>query len=182
VFTVPKDFRAAAMLRADLAAADIPYEDDAGRVVDFHSLRVTFGTNLARGGVALQLAQRLLRHSTPVLTANVYTVLGRDDDRKAIEKLPEVGVGSEADTEAVRATGTDAGAAAGTAVRASAPTRTSGARRSAKQPVPDEESPAPASQLPPDPRLAALISAWNHLDEQARTVLVRTAEVMARGS
>jgi integrase len=169
VFTLPKDFRAAAMLRADLAAADIPYEDDAGRVVDFHSLRVTFATNLARGGVALQLAQRLLRHSTPVLTANVYTVLGRDDDRKAIEKLPEVGVGRGGET--ARATGTDAAAAA------SPPTRTSPAPRSRTKAV-EEPPPSPS---PTDPRLAALISAWNHLDEQARTVLVRTAEVMARG-
>ena len=168
MFTVPKDFRAAVMLRADLAAADIPYEDDAGRVVDLHSLRVTFATNLARGGVALQLAQRLLRHSTPVLTANAYTVLGRDDDRKAIEKLPEVGVGRE--TDAVRATGTDA------AAPTIPDTRIPRARRGSKQPI--DEPPSPP---PPDPPLAALISAWNHLDEQARTVLVRTAEVMARG-
>ncbi len=34
-------------LRADLADADIEYDDAAGRVVGFHSLRVTFGTSLA---------------------------------------------------------------------------------------------------------------------------------------
>mgnify|MGYP002623686517 CR=1 FL=1 len=135
------------------------------------ALRSTFATALARSGVALQLAQRLLRHSTPVLTANVYTVLGRDDDRKAIEKLPEVGVGRE--VEAARATGTDAAAVD------TPPTRTSRGRRRSKQPAEEAGSTEPSS--PPDPRLAALISAWNHLDEQARTVLVRTAEVMARG-
>ncbi len=105
VFTLPKDFRAAAVLRADLTAAGLPYEDDAGRVVDFHSLRVTFATNLARGGVSLQLAQRLLRHSTPVLTSNTYTVLGRDDERRAVAALPDVT--PAADPPSACATGTE---------------------------------------------------------------------------
>lgn len=60
------------------------------RVADFHELRTTFGTNLARSGVALSLAQRLMRHSTPVLTANVYTVLTPEDYRGAIERLPKL--------------------------------------------------------------------------------------------
>ncbi len=168
VFTLPKDFRAAVLLRADLAVADIEYEDAAGRVVDFHSLRVTFGTNLARGGVALQLAQRLLRHSTPVLTANVYTVLGRDDDRKAIEKLPDVG--AQIQVEAARATGTD-----GSGRTAATPRHTS--PRVAPSPG---RTATPSS--PTDARVTALLAAWDHLDDHARGALVQTAELLARQS
>ena len=63
------------------------YEDSDGRFLDFHALRVTYGTSLARAGVRLQTAQRLLRHSTPVLTANVYTRLELHDLRGAVERL-----------------------------------------------------------------------------------------------
>jgi len=108
VFATPKSWRAAECLSADLAAAKIDEIDAAGRVVDFHALRTTFGTSLARGGVSLQVAQRLMRHRTPTLTANVYTVLGRDDERAAIAKLsrPTKPTGNEQ-----RATGTDGAAA-----------------------------------------------------------------------
>ncbi len=87
-FSMPTWWRAAETLRIDLAAADIPYVDAAGRVHDFHALRVTFGSNLARAGLPLQVAQKLMRHSTPTLTSNVYTVLTVDDERRAVESLP----------------------------------------------------------------------------------------------
>jgi len=61
-----------------------------GRVLDFHSLRVTCGTALARAGVRLQEAQRLMRHSTPVLTANVDIRLELHDLRRAVNRLPDV--------------------------------------------------------------------------------------------
>jgi hypothetical protein len=38
-------------------------EDDAGKVVDLHALRVTCGTRLARMGVAPQVGKDLLRHA-----------------------------------------------------------------------------------------------------------------------
>jgi len=91
VFDIGKHWRASEMVAEDLAAAEIAAADETGRVVDFHALRTTFGTNLARGGVALQLAQRLMRHSDPKLTSSVYTVLSRDDERAAIAVLPAVG-------------------------------------------------------------------------------------------
>jgi integrase/recombinase XerC len=56
------------VLREDLAAAEVPYETAEGKA-DLHSLRVYFGTRLARAGVSLVQAQRLLRHSDPKLTA-----------------------------------------------------------------------------------------------------------------
>ncbi len=65
----------------------LAYEDSDGRFLDFHALRVSYGTALARAGVRLQLAQRLMRHSTPVLTANVYTRLELHDLRGAVELL-----------------------------------------------------------------------------------------------
>jgi hypothetical protein len=34
------------------------------------------------------VAQKIARHSTPTLTANVYAVVGVDELQKAVEKLP----------------------------------------------------------------------------------------------
>jgi len=90
VFGCPTHWRSADVLRMDLAAAGIAYSDGSSRVVDFHALRTTFGTALARSGVALQIAQRLMRHSSPDLTSNIYTVLGREDERAAVEALPDL--------------------------------------------------------------------------------------------
>ncbi len=50
--------------------------------------RHTFGTMLAKAGVSLQVAQRLMRHSAPKLTANTYTHLGLLDMQGAVDKLP----------------------------------------------------------------------------------------------
>jgi hypothetical protein len=72
--------------------------------VDFLALRTTFGTDLARGGVSLQVAQKLMRHSTPTLTSNVYTVLGRDDERSGVNALPDT---TSSSSVAMAATGTD---------------------------------------------------------------------------
>lgn len=76
----------ALMIRADLAAAKIPHEIG-GRRVDFHALRTTYVTNLARAGVPLQHAQKLARHSTPTLTANIYTQVSTELSDQA-DRLP----------------------------------------------------------------------------------------------
>jgi len=60
-------------LRADLALAGIPDKDQAGRYVDFHSLRVSLSTMLAANGVTPRATQALMRHTDPRLTAGVYT-------------------------------------------------------------------------------------------------------------
>ena len=73
LFGLSRHWRAADMLRVDVAAAEIASTDALGRVVDFHGLRTTFGTNLARAGVGLQMAQKLMRHPDARLTANIYT-------------------------------------------------------------------------------------------------------------
>jgi integrase-like protein len=58
---------------ADLIKAGIPLKDTFGRKAVFHSLRHTFGTNLARGGVASRVAMSLMRHSYRRLTDKIYT-------------------------------------------------------------------------------------------------------------
>ena len=61
--------------------------DEHGRKVDLHALRHTFATRLARAGVELVQAQKLLGHSDPKLTAEVYTHLAPDDLRGAVEAV-----------------------------------------------------------------------------------------------
>jgi hypothetical protein len=55
--------------------------------IDLHALRTSFVTNLGRAGVSLAQAQKLARHSTPVLTANVYTKLELVDAHAAVAKI-----------------------------------------------------------------------------------------------
>ena len=105
-FKMPDKYRVADMLQADLADADIPYVDDAGRYADFHALRHCTGTLLAVSGVHPKVAQTIMRHSTPELTLNRYSHVGLRDQRQALEGLPSM----KPDTmeqEAGSATGTD---------------------------------------------------------------------------
>lgn len=78
------------VIRADLMMAEIPYKVD-GKVVDFHALRGTYCTQMARAGVPLALAMKLMRHSDPRLTAVIYTHLGMQDLSDAVESLPALG-------------------------------------------------------------------------------------------
>ena len=55
VFSLPAN--TAQMMRADLAAAGIPYEDDSGRVLDFHALRHTYVSRIVESGVSVKVAQ-----------------------------------------------------------------------------------------------------------------------------
>jgi integrase len=77
-------------LTADLKAAGIPKVDEQGCVVDVHGLRHTFNTLLAKGGVHQRVAQELMRHSDPRLTANVYTHLRVSDTAGALDALPSL--------------------------------------------------------------------------------------------
>ncbi len=76
------------ILDRDLQAAGIPKRDDRGRTLDVHALRTTFGTHLSKAGVPLRTAQAAMRHSTPTLTANIYTAPRLLDVHGAIEALP----------------------------------------------------------------------------------------------
>jgi integrase len=124
LFAVPP--RTAEMIQTDLAAAREAWikaaitrqerearratafladTDGSGRVVDFHALRHTFITRLARSGVAPAVAKSLARHSTIVLTMDHYTHTLIGDERAALDRLPAIGLGAPAPA-AVRATGT----------------------------------------------------------------------------
>ena len=83
----------------------LAYCDHAGRVADFHALRHTFITNLARAGVHPKTAQSLARHGSITLTMDRYSHSLRDDERAALAKLPSLGDGDRPQT--ARATGTD---------------------------------------------------------------------------
>lgn len=74
--------------------------DDEGRRLDFHSLRATAATMLARAGVPLQQAQRLLRHSDPRITERLYTKLGLADLADGVAKLPGLDEGQAAESAA----------------------------------------------------------------------------------
>ena len=94
--------KAAKMLRVDLDAAGIAFEDERGRL-DFHSLRGTFATNLATAGVSPKAAQELMRHSDINLTMKTYTTLRLSDVAGDLNKLPALPTG---DAQTQRATGT----------------------------------------------------------------------------
>lgn len=73
-------------MRDDLATAGIDVDDGTG-VVDFHALRHTCGTLLLQAGAPLAHVQRVMRHSTPTLTANTYGHLLDDDLRSAVGRI-----------------------------------------------------------------------------------------------
>jgi integrase/recombinase XerC len=120
--------RAAEMLREDLQAARelwikegkgreekhgrrgdrdfLQYVDSGGQVIDFHSLRGTLATNLAKAGVHPKAAQQLMRHSDINLTMTTYTNLRAVDVAAELNRLPTIEI---AESE-LAATGTDAGA------------------------------------------------------------------------
>lgn len=58
-----------------------------GRKLRFHHLRHTTATLLLKAGVPLATVQRILRHSDPTITAEVYGHLDLDDMREGINRL-----------------------------------------------------------------------------------------------
>jgi len=74
--------------RRDLKEAGVAYRDAQGRVADFHSLRKTFGTNLAKNGVPSRVAMALMRHSDRRLTDKIYTDENLLGTWSAFDKLP----------------------------------------------------------------------------------------------
>jgi integrase len=88
LYRIPADF--IKRFNADCKRAGIPKRDRRGRTVDLHALRTTFGTHLAAAGVPLTTAQKLMRHSDPKLTANIYTDPHLLDMAGAVASLPAV--------------------------------------------------------------------------------------------
>lgn len=68
----------------------IDTRDSAGRVLDLHALRHTFGTLLVASGADIKTVQSLMRHSTPALTLAIY--IHKDEKRmaQAVAGLPDL--------------------------------------------------------------------------------------------
>lgn len=100
---------AGVMMKRDLESAGIAYRDASGLVADFHSLRHTFITNLARSGVSPKVAQLLARHSTITLTMDRYTHVEMGDQAAALVGMPflPVTAASTIDGEQTTATASD---------------------------------------------------------------------------
>jgi len=102
--------KTAKMMRMDMEAAGLEYENEDGLYTDFHAHRHTFISNLGRAGVPLTTAQKLARHHDPKLTANIYTHLELSDNAGAIESLPSPPMReseAEENRAVLQATGTD---------------------------------------------------------------------------
>lgn len=69
-----------------LEIAEIPRLDEQGRKLDLHSLRHTAASRYASRGVGLVHLQKLLGHADPKLTAQVYTHVGVNDLRDALQQ------------------------------------------------------------------------------------------------
>jgi integrase len=89
-FGILENWRSAEMLVADLKLANVKATDAEGRALDFHGLRHTFISNVARGGVAPKVAQALARHSSIELTLGRYTHIRGDDTTRALDALPDL--------------------------------------------------------------------------------------------
>lgn len=78
------------MMKADLEAAEIDYQDVAGRYADLHSLRHTYITNIGRLPASMKTHQELARHCEPGLTMR-YTHTQVEDKVRALDALPSAG-------------------------------------------------------------------------------------------
>ncbi len=87
--------------KKDCEIAKVKIEDASGRVIDLHSLRYFFGTELARAGVPITTTQKLMRHSTPHITAKVYVHATLKDKAQAVNLLPELRSGAKETRKAV---------------------------------------------------------------------------------
>lgn len=77
-----------------LDRAGIDKIDASGEKLDLHALRHTAATRLAKAGVSLIHTQKLLGHSDPKLTAQIYAHLDVEDLREAIERVPAIETGA----------------------------------------------------------------------------------------
>jgi integrase len=87
----------------DLKAAGIAKKDDSGRSMDLHALRHTFGTLLARSGVAPRTAMDLMRHADIRLTTAIYQHLDLLDTAGAVNRLPTIDLAEKPNKTAARA-------------------------------------------------------------------------------
>jgi hypothetical protein len=85
-----------AVFRKDLKAAGIPETDDEKRRVDFHSLRKSLATLLAKSGATPRTAMEVMRHTDLRLTMSVHTDPTLLDTSGAVEQLPDLTAADDA--------------------------------------------------------------------------------------
>ena len=90
VFAISR--RLTPQFKKDCEFAGIDLEDEAGRCVDFHSLRHTYAQLLVNRGVHPRVAQTMLRHRDIRTTMKVYV---RDDQAAQVQALSVLPVLSE---------------------------------------------------------------------------------------
>ncbi len=73
--------------KRDCERAGVVLVDEEGRTVDFHSLRMTYCTNLVKAGTPAAYLQRLARHADIKTTNAYYTDLGIEDLRPSLDGL-----------------------------------------------------------------------------------------------
>ncbi len=103
-FVMPDRTNLARMLRVDLEACKIAPTDSSGRTVDFHALRHSYISLMARAGVAPKVLMDLARHSDVNLTMGYYSHTLMADRAEALKSLPDL-IGPEPKQQ-MRATGT----------------------------------------------------------------------------
>ncbi len=129
LFALPAKWQMADTLREDLSAARQAWLDDVrrdpeqlvareqsdflteknhvGQVLDFHALRHTCGAWLVLAGVALNVVQKVMRHSTITLTIDTYGHLLPGAEAEAVDGLAGFFATPESEPIEVLRTGTD---------------------------------------------------------------------------
>jgi integrase len=108
-FPMPKFPRGWKMLKTDLESVGISYLDDDGLKGCFHSLRMTFITNLDKTDASIAERMTLARHSMRSnLTLGVYTQVRAYNLKRVVEQLPDLPwPGTQSQAQELKATGTD---------------------------------------------------------------------------
>jgi integrase/recombinase XerD len=104
--TMPRIDSLAKMIKSDLESVNLKYKNDAGHIADFHALRHTYITNLARAGIHPKIAMDLARHSDINLTLARYSHTLVADRASALEATEPTNKKDSQPQEA-KATGTD---------------------------------------------------------------------------
>ena len=96
LFNLPDETKLARMLRADAKECGVPTEG-----LDFHALRHTFGTTMARNGTHPRTLMSLMDHKTIQMTMKLYTHSFPEDEVAAVGRLPDLGGGQQKKKEVV---------------------------------------------------------------------------------
>ena len=81
--------------------------DAAGRVVDFHGLRVHYVSRVVEAGANVKQAMDLARHSDPKLTLKTYAKVGINTLGRVLDGMKSAPNPSEVQAQTLKATGTD---------------------------------------------------------------------------